>query len=98
MKGGYVYIMSNKVRTVLYVGVTGNLSARVQQHKSGMGGIFTAKYKCDDLLYFEFYEGIVEAIAREKNLKNWKREWKEELIKKFNPRLRDLSEEIKDFT
>jgi len=85
-----VYIMSNKNRTVLYVGVTSNLESRVLDHKTGESK-FTAKYNCTDLLYFEEYADIRNAIAREKQLKKWKRTWKEDLIKKENPELKDLA-------
>ena len=94
MKPGFVYIMTNKTRSSLYVGVTSNLRARVLQHKSGQGGKFTSKYKCVDLLYYENIDSIVDAIAREKQLKNWHREWKLNLIKQMNPYLKDLSTEI----
>lgn len=89
-KGGYVYIVSNKKRTVLYIGVTSNLYSRIFEHKNGHGSIFTKKYKCTDLLYYQFYSRIEEAIEKEKQLKKWKREWKDELIKSFNPKLQDL--------
>ncbi|WP_017729818.1 GIY-YIG nuclease family protein [Nafulsella turpanensis] len=95
-KGGYIYILTNKGRTVLYIGVTANLYARIQQHKDGSGSVFTQRYRCTDLLYYEFYPSIEEAIQREKQLKNWKREWKEQLIQKVNPLLTDLSGEIED--
>ena len=87
----YVYIMSNFTRTVFYVGVTNDIRLRVLQHKSGEGSIFTCKYKCHYLLHFEEYFHINEAIVREKQLKNWQRKWKEELVKKENPDLKDLS-------
>ena len=93
-KGGYIYIVSNKLRTVLYVGVTNDLSSRATQHKNGEGCDFTIKYKCTDTIYYEFFPTIEEAIEREKILKNWKRTWKEELIKKLNPHLKDLYNEI----
>ena len=95
-KGGYIYILSNKSRTVLYIGVTANLYARTLEHKSGCGSAFTKKYRCFDLLYYEFYSSIEEAILREKQLKKWKRDWKEELIKSRNPLLSDLSGETED--
>ncbi|MFY0599701.1 MAG: GIY-YIG nuclease family protein [Cyclobacteriaceae bacterium] len=95
-KGGYVYIVSNKRRTVLYVGVTSNLYARIYEHKNGVGSEFTKKYNCVDVLFYEFYPSIEEAIHREKRLKKWNRAWKDELIKKFNPELRDLFEKIED--
>jgi putative endonuclease len=92
MKTGYVYIMSNKKRTTFYIGVTSNLAKRVNEHKSGNGSIFTTKYKCLDLVYFEQIFDIGLAIEREKTLKNWNREWKIDLIKTINPEMKDLSE------
>ena len=87
----YTYILSNFTRTVLYIGVTNNLQTRVWQHRNGEGGVFTSKYKCFNLLYYEEFVDINEAIAREKNLKNWRREWKNNLIKQQNPELKDLA-------
>jgi putative endonuclease len=94
---GYVYIMSNRRRNVLYIGVTSSLVNRVNQHKSGIGSEFTRKYNCFDLIYFECFRFIEEAISREKQLKNWKREWKFDLIKTLNPKLKDLSGEIEEY-
>jgi putative endonuclease len=96
-KGGYVYIMSNKLRTTLYTGVTSDLVTRVYQHKNGIGSIFTKKYKCHFLIYYEFHETIEAAIEREKQIKKWNRSWKENLIKPFNPQLEDLSDDIERF-
>ena len=96
-KGGYIYIISNKNRNVLYIGVTSDLYNRITQHKSGEGSAFTKKYNCTDLLYYEFFESIVAAIEREKELKKWNRSWKDELIKKMNPELKDLFEGEIDF-
>jgi putative endonuclease len=97
-KKGFVYILSNKTRTVLYTGVTSSLIFRVQKHRKGEGCYFSRKYKTRVLLYYEKYQSIQRAIEREKQLKNWKREWKLELIKKVNPKLRDIWEEtVKDF-
>ena len=93
-KGGSVYIMSNPGRTVLYIGVTSELISRVLQHKRHVGSAFTKKYHCIDLLYHEEFSNIQEAIAREKQLKNWHRDWKWKLIKEHNPELTDLSESI----
>lgn len=87
----YVYILSNKHRNVLYTGVTNNLQIRVQQHKLGIGGEFTLKYNCYDLMYFEEFPDIRDAIAREKQLKRWRKEWKYELIKKENSDMKDLA-------
>ena len=96
-KGGYIYIVSNKSRTVLYIGVTVDLCGKIFEHKELQGSIFASKYKCVDLLYYEFHETIVEAIEREKRLKKWKREWKDQLIKEFNPELKDLFDTVQDF-
>ena len=87
----YVYIMTNFNRSVLYIGVTNDIRLRVLQHKNGEGSVFTSKYKCHYLLLFEEYFQITEAIAREKQLKNWHRKWKDELIAKENPELKDLA-------
>ena len=62
----YIYIMCNRNRTVLYVGVTANLEVRVRQHRNGEGGRFTSMYNCHHLVYFEQYDSIIDAIAREK--------------------------------
>ena len=97
IRGGCVYIMANPHRTVYYIGVTADLPGRVYQHRNGEGSAFTKKYRCTDLLYYEAFGRIEEAIAREKQLKKWHRPWKEELIKKMNPTLQDLSDTIKDF-
>lgn len=89
----YVYFVTNKNHTVLYVGVTNNLCRRVAQHKSKFHSkSFTARYNCDRLVYYEEFESISSAISREKQLKNWKRSWKDALIKSKNPELKDLSE------
>ena len=93
MKKGYVYIMSNKKRTVLYIGVTSDLKTRVGEHKEGIGSEFTNKYKLKDLIYFEEFQDIDQAITREKQLKNWHRDWKWNLIKEHNPELIDLAED-----
>jgi putative endonuclease len=84
--------MSNYNRTVFYTGVTSCLEARILQHRSGTGSKFTAKYKCYYLVYFEPYNHPRLAIDRESQLKNWKRQWKIDLIRKENPDLKDLSE------
>ena len=93
-KNAYVYFMTNTNNDVLYVGVTNNLERRVEEHKRNMNpDSFTGKYKCHKLVYFEYTNDIEVAIAREKQLKNWKREWKNELIEKQNPEWADLSAE-----
>ena len=87
----YTYVMSNKVRTVLYVGVTNGLTKRVLQHRSGKTDGFTCRYHCDRLVYFERFAKPSEAIAREKQLKGWRRQKKEELIASQNPQWEDLA-------
>lgn len=87
----WVYFLSNKARTCLYVGVTNSLERRVQQHRQNDHKKFTSKYYLCDLLYFEEYDQIEAAIQREKRLKKWNRKWKEELIIKSNPQWQDLS-------
>jgi putative endonuclease len=91
MKLCYVYILSNKMRTTLYVGVTNDLERRMFEHKTGHGSGFYKKYNISDLMYYEEYSSINDAISREKQLKNWHREWKWELIKGKNKYLQDLS-------
>ncbi len=92
--GNYsVYIVSNFARTTFYIGVTNNLVRRVWQHRFDNGSVFTSKYKCHYLVYYEDYSSIRNAIAREKQLKNWQRKWKIELIRKENPDLIDLAKD-----
>ena len=88
----YVYILTNQTRTVLYTGVTSDLDKRVWQHKRGESK-FTSEYKCTILLYYEHFTDVRNAIAREKQLKKWAREWKIELIKTMNPYMIDLSKD-----
>jgi putative endonuclease len=95
MKYSYVYILSNDNRTVFYIGVTADLSRRLTEHRSGKGSLFCKKYNVTTLVYYELSIDIRSAIAREKQLKNWKREWKIDLIKSKNPEMKDLME--KDF-
>jgi putative endonuclease len=83
--------MANSYNTVLYIGVTNDLYRRVNEHKSHEFKGFTQKYNCDKLVYFEAFGYVEDAIAREKQLKNWKREWKNELIERKNPDWIDLS-------
>ncbi|MEJ0032226.1 MAG: GIY-YIG nuclease family protein [Bacteroidota bacterium] len=87
----YVYILSNRRRTVLYIGVTNNLESRFFQHKTKLNKGFTNEYNCDMLVYYEEYSHIRVAIAREKRLKKYPRRWKENLINEFNPEWLDLS-------
>lgn len=89
----YVYIMSNKRNTVLYVGVTNDIERRVAEHKNHLLPGFTARYNVDKCVYVEDCGSIEDAIAREKQLKGWSRAKKFDLIAKFNPDMKDLSEE-----
>ena len=75
-KNAYVYFICNSNNNVLYLGVTNNLERRVWEHKNQMNVGFTSKYQCFKLVYFEQTSSIKAAIARDKQLKNWKREWK----------------------
>jgi putative endonuclease len=86
----FVYVMANLTRT-LYVGVTGDLYRRVAEHKDGSGGSFTSRYRLDRLVYAESTSDVQAALAREKQLKGWRRSRKIELIESVNPEWRDLS-------
>ena len=86
--------MTNKMNTVLYVGVTDNLIKRVYQHKNKLADGFTSKYNINKLVYFEIFEDINEAIKREKQIKGGSREKKLKLIKSKNPEFHDLYNEI----
>ena len=87
--------MSNKNRTTFYIGVTSDLKTRIADHKNGNGAAFTKKYNLTDILYFEDFPDIYQAIDREKQLKNWHREWKIKLIQSVNPEMNDLYWEIR---
>ncbi len=89
-----VYFMTNKSNSVLYVGVTNNLFRRVFEHKEKINKGFTKRYNVDKLVYYEVYDNIELAIAREKQIKNWKREWKNALVEKDNPQWDDLFERL----
>ena len=93
-KEAYIYFTTNKYDNVLYIGMTNDLVRRMAEHKAIINKGFTYKYNCDKLVYFEEYNLLTDAIAREKQLKNWKREWKNKLVNDFNPKWKDLSEEI----
>ncbi len=89
-KKGYVYFMTNTSNKVLYVGGTDSLKRRVSEHAEGGGSVFTSKYHCTKLVYFETFSDIEQAIAREKQIKHYKREWKDELVNGVNPEWKDL--------
>jgi len=94
MPKGYVYILTNFTQSTLYIGVTSELAQRINKHYGAEGSKFTKKYKCKYLVYYEAFDKITDAIDREKQLKNWHRDWKINLIKSANPDMLDLSEEI----
>ena len=75
---------------MIYIGVTSNLIGRIYEHKNGLGSVYTKRYKCTDLVFYEWYSDIKHAIEREKQLKNWQRDWKFNLIKAENPLMVDL--------
>lgn len=80
----YVYILTNIRKTVLYIGFSGELAQRIAQHKSGQIEGFTQKYKVTNLIYYEAFDDVNDARARERALKKWNKAWKEELINKAN--------------
>ena len=88
---GYVYMMSTTKNKVIYIGVTSSLKRRVQEHADGRGSVFTSRYSCKKLVYWEVFSDIEQAIARESRLKRYKREWKIALIESVNPDWEDLS-------
>ncbi|HXP35416.1 MAG TPA: GIY-YIG nuclease family protein [Chthoniobacterales bacterium] len=90
----WVYIVTNQTDSVLYIGMTNDLSRRLREHRSGEIPGFTADYRCHKLVYWEHYSDVEEAIAREKQLKRWSRKKKVELIDQVNPRWLDLFDEI----
>ena len=85
----WVYVLASRSRT-LYIGVTGNLDRRLSAHQAGRSE-FTRRYRIDRLVYFEVFEWVWEAIAREKQLKRWRREKKERLVERYNRDWKDLT-------
>ncbi|MEK9179717.1 MAG: GIY-YIG nuclease family protein [Patescibacteria group bacterium] len=90
MKTYFVYIITNTYNSVFYVGVTNNLPRRIFEHKNKYVEGFTSKYSLWKLVYFEETNSISDAITREKQLKNWHRPWKINLIKTKNPNLEEI--------
>lgn len=93
-RGGWVYLLANRYRGTIYVGVTADLPRRIHEHQSRAHAGFTSKYGVTRLVHAEEYPTIVEAIAREKALKKWRRAWKIELIESANPDWEDRSSEL----
>jgi putative endonuclease len=90
MKQYFVYILASKKNGTLYIGITSDLLGRVWQHKNKVVDGFTKKYDVSSLVYYEQTEDVRSALSREKQLKNWKRKWKIELIEKENPKWIDM--------
>ena len=86
----YVYMLTNKIHSTLYIGVTSDLERRLLQHRSKLVYGFSKKYNLMKLIYYEEYSSPNEAILREKQLKKWKRKWKERIINEVNPNWDDL--------
>jgi putative endonuclease len=94
MRGGWVYIMTNRRDGTLYAGVTADIGRRVFAHREGLVEGFTKRYGLRRLVLTEFYEDIRHAIQRESNIKHWPRAWKVRLIHPANPEWRDLYEDL----
>jgi putative endonuclease len=94
MRGGFVYVMSNKRNGILYVGVTSDLVRRTYEHREGLIKGFTKRYDLKRLVYYEQYDDIRIAIQREKTMKHWSRAWKVRIIHGFNPNWDDLYDAI----
>src|SRR6266853_788506 len=92
-KVSYVYMMGSASRRALYTGVTAPFYERVWQHKNNQGGYFTSKYKGYRLVYFEQFNDVEAAIAREKEIKGWRREKKNRLVESVNPGWKDLAKD-----
>ena len=91
VKAYYVYMMTNKGRTTLYTGVTNGLTRRVSEHRSGESPGFTQRYNLNRLVYYETFNDVRDAIAREKQIKGWSRKKKDDLVVTKNPRWEDLT-------
>src|SRR3569623_328461 len=89
-RGGWVYIMADRYRGAMYVGVTSDLPRRIREHRTGTGSDFCARYKLHRLVWAERGDAIEDCIAHEKRVKRWRREWKFDLIERANPDWRDL--------
>ena len=94
MRYYYIYLISNKYKTVLYTGVTNNLKRRMSEHWSGAIPGFSSRYKCKYLMHYEKFENIDLAISREKEIKKWSKKKKRSLIDKYNPEWKFLNEHI----
>jgi len=86
-KKGYLYIIASRRNGILYVGVTSDLVKRIEEHRQKLVDGFTKRYNVTKLVYFEIFEDIKDAVARERHIEEWKRKWKTELIQSINPYL-----------
>ena len=91
-KNYFIYFLTNFTNTTFYIGVTNNLQRRMYEHENFLIEGFTKKYKLTKLIYYEEYSNVDEAVRRKKQLKNWHRDWKINLIKSKNPEFKDVSE------
>ena len=94
MKTFYVYLVCNRSRTVLYTGVTNSLERRFWFHVNANPKSFVSRYHCDRLVYYESFNTARDAIAREKEIKGWRREKKNELVRTLNPSWKDLKHDL----
>ena len=94
MKGGWVYIVTNKPNGTLYVGVTADIARRTWEHREGVVEGFSKRYGLKRLVYYERHDTIADAIRREKRMKSWPRQWKINLIRELNPAWKDLYETL----
>jgi putative endonuclease len=97
LKSYFVYMLTNKPRGVLYVGVTNDLERRVYEHRHGKGSAFCKKYNLDKLVYAAEFADVNEAIAAEKRIKKWRRAWKEKIIEEINPDWQELMPMLGEF-
>jgi putative endonuclease len=93
-KNYYFYIITNYEENVLYTGVTNDLERRIYEHKNKLLKGFSQRYNLNKLVYYEVFDDVNEAIYREKQIKNWRRQWKMDLIKELNPEFKDLSQDF----
>lgn len=93
-KKGYIYFVTNWNNKTLYIGVTNSLVRRADEHNEHHGSSFTSRYNCTKLVYYEVLPTIEQAIVREKQLKHFKREWKNQLVESINPDWKDLGKEL----
>jgi putative endonuclease len=94
MRGGWVYITTNRPNGTLYIGVTSDLARRVWEHREQAADGFTKRYRLKRLVWIEFHHDIRSAIQREKNMKHWPRAWKIDLILAHNPDWKDLYDRV----